>query len=78
MDDERPWQGLKFVFDSESREVLVSPVSISVGDGKKTLFWHDSWIHARTVVDIAPTIASLVPTRIQKVRTVQQVTMTRT
>lgn len=71
-DDERPWQGLKIVPDKESREVFDSLVSISVGDGKKILFWHDRWINGRAVADIAPSILAIVPTRTQNMCTVYQ------
>lgn len=71
-DDERPWQGLKLVPDIEAREVFNSLVSISVGDGKKKLFWRDHWINGRAVADIALSILAIVPTRTQNMRMVHQ------
>jgi hypothetical protein len=47
MDPSRPWQGLLMVKDMATRGFSDSLISISVGDGKRALFWRDVWIHGQ-------------------------------
>jgi hypothetical protein len=35
-----------------------------VGDGSNTYFWKDRWLNGKTVREIAPTVAAMVPKRI--------------
>ena len=71
-DPDRPWQKLHMVVDREARQVFDSLVSITVGNGAKTLFWRDRWLHGLAIVDIAPQIHDMVDTRTRNRRTVQQ------
>ena len=41
-----------------------------VGNGARTLFWSDKWIHGQRVADIAPQVFAIVPKRRIKRRTV--------
>ena len=34
-----------------------------VGNGARTLFWSDKWIHGQRVADIAPQVFAIVPKR---------------
>ncbi|KAE8777949.1 hypothetical protein D1007_49236 [Hordeum vulgare] len=70
--EERPWQGLKLIVDDDAREIFDSLVSISVGDGKKILFWQDRSINGKTVAEIAPSIVCVIPTRTKNSRTVHE------
>ncbi|KAE8820264.1 Phosphatidylinositol-4-phosphate 5-kinase 4 [Hordeum vulgare] len=72
-DPARTWQGLKIIMDDDVREIFDSLVSISVGDGKKILFWRDRWINGRTAAEIAPSIMDVIPTRTRNCRAVHQV-----
>jgi hypothetical protein len=50
--------------------VFRSLASFEVGDGESILFWRDRWINGRSVDDIAPEVAALVPTRRKNMRKV--------
>jgi hypothetical protein len=38
--------------------------TMQVGDGKRTLFWADRWIHGQSVAELAPCLVQAVPKRI--------------
>ena len=42
-----------------------------VGDGTKTLFWTDRWLHGQCIADLAPRLFAIIPKRRIKQRTVQ-------
>jgi hypothetical protein len=71
-DTARPWHGLPMIKDREARQVFDSLVSITVGDGKRTLFWRDRWILGQRAIEIAPNLHKLVSTRACNTRTVEQ------
>ncbi|KAM0878677.1 hypothetical protein ACQ4PT_034721 [Festuca glaucescens] len=70
-DPNRPWQGLSRMQDPYSLEVFDSLVAIRVGDGAKTLFWHDRWVNGAAVKDFAPEVYAKVITRTRNHRTVK-------
>jgi hypothetical protein len=71
-DADKPWHGLPMIKDREVRQVFDSLVSITVGDGKRTLFWQGRWILGRRAADIAPNLHKLVPTKTRNSRTVEK------
>jgi hypothetical protein len=52
--------------------IFNASVSVSVGDGDKTLFWEDPWIAGLAMGAIAPDLIKLVWSCIRRARTVQQ------
>jgi hypothetical protein len=58
--------------DNEARVAFNSLVSITIGNGNKTLFWHDRWMHGRCAEDLAPTLLKSIKTRTVNARTVAQ------
>lgn len=63
---------MAMMVDTEAHQVFDSLVKIVVGDGSKTLFWRDRWIHWLGVVDIAPLIHMCVDVRTRNRCSVQQ------
>ena len=57
--------------DSDSAAVFDSLVQITVGNGKKVLFWKDRWINGRAAKDFAPLVVQSVNTRRKNSRTVE-------
>jgi hypothetical protein len=43
-----------------------------VGDGASTLFWTDRWLHGQSFKQIAPSLLSRIPKRVQNCRTVKE------
>jgi hypothetical protein len=58
--------------DPKARDVFDSLVQITVGNGRKLLFWRDRWIDGRSTTDIAPLVVKKVKTRAKNARTVAQ------
>jgi hypothetical protein len=58
--------------DNEARVAFNSLVSITTGNGNKTLFWHDRWMHGRCAEDMAPTLLKSIKTSNVNARTVAQ------
>lgn len=50
-------------------------VVAEVGNGARTLFWSDKWIHGRSVADIAPRVIVIVPKRRTNRRTALEALM---
>jgi hypothetical protein len=47
-------------------------VHTKVGDGSRTLFWSDRWIHGQSISALAPSLVSRITGRIKKSRSVQK------
>jgi hypothetical protein len=43
-----------------------------IGDGKKTLFWTDNWIHGNSIQEMAPALLAVVSRRAIRTQTVAQ------
>ena len=43
-----------------------------VGDGTRTLFWEDRWLHEQRIINVAPRLRSLVAKKTIKKRTVAE------
>jgi hypothetical protein len=65
----RPWTNFH-VQVHPCVEAFFSIVVSEVGDGHKTLFWTDRWIHGQRVADLAPQVFALVSKRKANRRTV--------
>jgi hypothetical protein len=70
-DADKPWSGIGFEVSPYATAIFNASVSVSVGDGGKTLFWEDPWIAGLTVGAIAPDLIKLVRPGIRRARTVQ-------
>ena len=46
-------------------------VYFEVGDGTKTLFWTDRWLHGQCIADLVPLLFAIIPKMRIKQRTVQ-------
>jgi hypothetical protein len=57
--------------DQKAHNVFDSLVAIRVGDGARTLFWHDRWINGMSVSDYAPKVRAKVATQCKNRRMVQ-------
>jgi hypothetical protein len=57
--------------DQKAHDVFDSLVAIRVGDGARTLFWHDRWINGMSVSDYAPKVHAKVATQCKNRRMVQ-------
>lgn len=44
---DKSWKGLQVPCTKEERNLFAENARIQIGDGKSTLFWHDSWIGQR-------------------------------
>jgi len=53
-------------------------ITVDVGNGQRTFFWTDRWIHGRAIKEIAPALLATVPPKVQKQRTVAQGLLNRT
>jgi hypothetical protein len=71
-DPEKPWPELPRLQDEEVATVFDSLVCITVGDGAKTMFWMDRWIHGRAVREIAPMVWDVVRTQCKNKRRVSE------
>jgi len=47
-------------------------VVTSVGNGQKTLFWTDHWLHGYSIENLAPNVFKCIPPRLRKSRTVNE------
>jgi hypothetical protein len=65
-----PWAGVPSREDSKKMALFMTPIHITVGDPRSSLFWIDPWLDGHRISDIAPDLVVAVPTRIQKTRTV--------
>ena len=59
-DASKPWQGLQVPCNKFDRLLFQASTSISVGNGEKTKFWHDSWLDSEAPCNLAPHLFSLV------------------
>jgi hypothetical protein len=69
---ERPWADFLFKVHSNVEALFSASVHTTVGDGSRTLFWTDRWIHGQSISALAPTLVSHITVRIKKSRSVQE------
>ncbi|GJN11283.1 hypothetical protein PR202_ga29462 [Eleusine coracana subsp. coracana] len=71
-DSSRTWASLPAQIDPVVQQLFDISVTVDIGDGAKTLFWLDHWIHGKCIQQLAPNVFQAVPKRIQKSRTVME------
>ena len=54
------------------RAFFAMAIITEVGDGTRTLFWEDRWLHGQRIIDVAPRLHSLVSKKTIKKRTVAE------
>ncbi|WVZ96648.1 LOW QUALITY PROTEIN: hypothetical protein U9M48_042260, partial [Paspalum notatum var. saurae] len=60
MDDYHSWLGQDAPCDRTDRLLFSASTSVSIGDGKKAKFWHDSWLDGMAPRNLAPHLFDLV------------------
>jgi hypothetical protein len=70
-----PWAGLDIQVHPNSVAMFSTSVISIVGDGYKTLFWCDKWVHGKSLTDLAPSLYRYVPKKILNRRTVHTALM---
>jgi hypothetical protein len=58
----RPWASLPIQIPDQVNSFSVAVVS-EVGNGNRTLFWTDRWIHGQCIADLAPRLLEAIPKR---------------
>jgi hypothetical protein len=56
MEPDKIWVGTGNPCTEEDMDIFYAATTITVGNGRKTLFWHAPWIQGRALKDIAPKI----------------------
>jgi hypothetical protein len=69
-DPSRTWVNLPSSTDKVSQALFRASTLPVLGDGSRTLFWRDQWIHGLSVQQIAPAVFAAVPTAKARSRTV--------
>ncbi|KAJ1265655.1 hypothetical protein BS78_08G092700 [Paspalum vaginatum] len=74
VNDDRVWYGLPISVTSKVRDFCEASIFVTVGNGRKTLFWRHRWLdgHAIAIRDIAPALFAVIPRRVSKVLTVAE------
>lgn len=68
-DEGKPWAGMRTPCDDSDRRLFQAAMTIEVGNGAKTSFWHDNWLQNGCPKDVAPLCFRLAK---RKQRCVQQ------
>ena len=69
-DPGRPWGMFQLQIHKNVKAFFSMVVVAEDGNGARTLFWSDKWIHGQRVADIAPQVFAIVPKRRMKRRMV--------
>jgi hypothetical protein len=69
---EKPWAQIQLHVCKEVQSLISMTVVTTIGDGSNTLFWKDRWLNGKSIIDIAPAILAMVPTRIVNKRKVNE------
>ena len=57
----RPWANLPIHVLEQASAFFKVVVYSEVGDGTKTLFWTDRWLHGQCIADLAPRLFAIIP-----------------
>ena len=68
-DDHKPWSGTDVPCNEVDRFFFNTSTTVSIGNGKKTKFWHHSWLDGEAPRNLAPHLFDLVK---RKNKTVEQ------
>lgn len=69
VDESRPWAGAELPCNETDRLLFNSSTIITIGDGAKARFWHNSWLEGEAPRNLAPHLFELVK---RKNKSVQQ------
>ncbi|WVZ86057.1 hypothetical protein U9M48_032900 [Paspalum notatum var. saurae] len=70
--EDRIWSGLPISVASEVREFFEASITVSVRNGRRTLFWRDRWLDGQAIKDFALALVAVIPRRIAKTLTVAE------
>lgn len=56
---ERPWEGSELLCNDKDMALFWAATTVTIGNGMKTSFWFDMWLHALAPKDIVPSIFAL-------------------
>ena len=68
----RPWSALQIQVPTQVQAFFSIALKTEVGDGSRTLFWTDRWIHGQCIADLAPRLFAIIPRYKVQRRTVQE------
>jgi hypothetical protein len=55
---ERPWKGIFIITDLTDRQLLFCSTTVTIGDGKCTLFWEARWLNGTSPKEITPSLVA--------------------
>jgi hypothetical protein len=55
-EESKPWVGLGNPCNAHDRELFAAATNVTIGNGKRALFWEASWLQGKRPKDIAPLI----------------------
>jgi len=58
-DPDRPWVGSEVPCNTLDRQLFRCSTSVTIGDGKRALFWDSAWFHGHAPRDVAPNLYKL-------------------
>jgi hypothetical protein len=67
-DPDRPWAGTQLPCTDIDHQLFKASTVVTLGDGRKALFWKSSWLQGRAPMDIAPDLYKLAWRKGHKVR----------
>ncbi|RLM78633.1 uncharacterized protein C2845_PM12G16830 [Panicum miliaceum] len=56
VDSDHPWVGTVPHITQVDRQLFRISAVVTLGDGRKAKFWHDTWLDGRAPIDIAPSL----------------------
>jgi hypothetical protein len=62
-DPTQPWSTLPIQVPNKCQAFFSIAMQTEIGDGTKTLFWRDRWLHGQRVEDLAPRSLAAIPKR---------------
>jgi len=71
-DTSRAWSELPLKQSAEARDFFRASTRTIIGNGRRTLFWLDSWLDGVSIRTLAPTLLTFVPKRIANRLTVAE------
>ena len=66
------WSGLQPSMEPEVQAIFDSSIKVTLGDGRKALFWTDFWLHGRSIQFEAPELFLAVNDGARRTRTVHE------
>jgi len=60
VDTSKPWAGMELPCNDLDRALFNASTRVTIGDGQKARFWHDSWLDGEAPKHLAPSLFELV------------------